>query len=51
MSLIGAAALATGLFFLRQHKQVEPGRLVKAVPPGEEVPTEIQLDKLRELGI
>lgn len=47
VSLIGIAALAAGLIALRQHKeepQVEP-------PPGEQVPQEILLDRIRAAGI
>ena len=49
VSLIGAAALAAGPLLLRQQKQVESPRL-KEVPAGESVPSEISLERLRELG-
>lgn len=49
VSLIGVAALAAGLVLIRQQRQVENPRL-RDVPPGETVPTEISLDRLRELG-
>jgi hypothetical protein len=49
VSLIGVAALAAGLLLIRQQRQVDPSRL-KEVPPGETLPTEISLDRLRESG-
>jgi len=49
VSLIGAAALAAGLVLIRQQRQVDPHRL-REVPPGETLPTEISLDRLRESG-
>ena len=53
VSLLGTAALAAGLVLLRQgnnrpQPEVAP---VEEVPPGESVPGQIRLDKLRELGI
>lgn len=49
VSLIGAAALTAGLLLLRQHKEaVTP--IVASVPPGESVPGEISLERLRERG-
>lgn len=49
-SLLGAAALAAGLLLIRQQKQED---LVAAgePAPGESVPSEISLERLRELGI
>ena len=49
MSVVGVAAFAASLALLRSHK-TEPGEVQK-VPPGESVPGEIQLERLRELGI
>lgn len=49
VSLLGVAALAAGLMLLRQQKQVESPRL-KEVPAGESVPSQISLERLRELG-
>lgn len=49
VSLIGAAALVAGLVVFRQQKQSEASQ-VKKVPPGESVPAEISLERLRELG-
>jgi hypothetical protein len=41
--------LAAGLVLIRQQRQIDGPRL-KDVPPGETVPTEISLERLRELG-
>ncbi|MGD2070986.1 MAG: hypothetical protein PVI57_20120 [Gemmatimonadota bacterium] len=49
VSLIGAAALVAGLVVFRQQKQSDTSQ-VKNVPPGESVPAEISLERLRELG-
>lgn len=49
VSLIGAAALAAGLLLIRQQKNVDALRF-KDVPPGETVPTQISLDRIRSLG-
>ena len=53
VSLLGTAALAAGLVLLRQgHSRPEPSTApVEEVPPGETVPGQIKLEKLRELGI
>jgi len=53
VSLIGTAALAAGLVLLRQgNARPSPEtETVEEVPPGEEVPGKIRLDRLRELGI
>jgi hypothetical protein len=49
-SLLGAAALAAGLLLIRQQKQEDP-RVAGELAPGEAVPSEISLERLRELGI
>jgi hypothetical protein len=49
VSLIGATVLVAGLILIRQQKQVE-GPSIKDVRPGETVPSEISLERLRELG-
>ena len=49
VNLIGAAALVAGLVFIRQQKQSDVPQL-KNVPPGESVPAQISLERLRELG-
>lgn len=54
VNLLGAAALvAAGLALLRQgNHRLEPVEAkADRVPPGEKVPTDIRLDRLRELGI
>lgn len=53
VSLLGTAALAAGLVLLRQgNSRPQPDAAsVEEVPPGESVPAQIRLDKLRELGI
>ncbi len=49
VSLVGVAALATGLLLVKQRE--EDTEKPKEIPPGETVPATISLDKLRELGI
>lgn len=53
VSLVGTAALAAGLVLLRQgNNRPQPDvASVEEVPPGESVPAQISLEKLRELGI
>lgn len=54
VNLLGAAALvAAGLALLRQgNDRLEPAEAkADKLPPGEKVPTDIRLEKLRELGI
>lgn len=54
VNLLGAAALmAAGLALLRHgNDRPEPeGAKGDGVPPGEKVPANIRLEKLRELGI
>ena len=53
VSLLGTAALAAGLVLLRQgNSRPEPETAtVEEVPPGETVPGQIRLEKLRGLGI
>ncbi|MDE2872877.1 MAG: hypothetical protein OXQ94_14460 [Gemmatimonadota bacterium] len=51
---MGAAALvAAGLALLRQgNDRLEPAEAkADKLPPGEKVPTDIRLERLRELGI
>ena len=50
VSLIGAAALAAGLVFIHQQKQVDAPQRLKQTPAGETVPADISLERLRELG-
>lgn len=54
VSLVGAVALvATGLALLRQNgnRADASDAVADRTPPGETVPGEIRLEKLRELGI
>lgn len=53
VSLIGTAALAAGLVLIRQGgvRPAPETATVEEVPPGEEVPGQIRLERLRELGI
>ncbi|MBW3533593.1 MAG: hypothetical protein KY453_00025 [Gemmatimonadetes bacterium] len=50
VSLIGAAAIAAGLVFIRQQKQTDTTQRLKQAPAGETVPASISLERLRELG-
>ncbi len=50
VSLLGAAAIAASLVLLRQQRQDEDRARQRVVPPGETVPSEISLEKLRERG-
>jgi hypothetical protein len=45
---LGMAAVAASLLLIRSQRDDEE---VAFVPPGETVPGEIQLERLRELGI
>ncbi len=50
MGLLGAVAVAASVVLIRsQREELEPATQV--IPPGETVPSEIHLEKLRELGI
>ncbi len=49
LGLVGVAAFAASLVLIRQQRTEDIE--VRKVPPGESVPGEIQLEKLRELGI
>ena len=49
MGFVGVAAFAASVVLLRSNKTEHEE--IRTVPPGESVPGEIQLEKLRELGI
>ena len=49
--LLSAAALATTILLVRQQKEVESKELREAVPAGETQPTNISLERIRELGL
>lgn len=52
VSLIGATAVAAGILAVRHQKQsTEETSAVSPVPPGESVPAEIVLERLRKAGI
>jgi hypothetical protein len=48
--VLGAAALAASVLLIRSQRE-QQSEEARFVPPGETVPGEIQLDRLRELGI
>ena len=50
VSLLGAAAVAASLLLLRQQREDETRVPPRVVPPGETLPAEISLDRLRERG-
>ena len=50
MGLIGAVAVAASVILIRSQKE-EQDHATEVIPPGESVPGEIHLEKLRELGI
>jgi len=50
VGLLSAAALATTILLVRQQKQVEE-KEPAAIPAGETQPTNISLDRIRELGL
>jgi len=51
VSLIGATAVAAGIIAVRSQLQSDGEARVDDVPPGETVPAEIVLERLREAGI
>lgn len=48
VSLLGAAVITAGLILVRQQRVKEPE--VKEVPPGETIPADLSLERLRESG-
>jgi hypothetical protein len=50
VSLLGAAAVAASLLLLRQQREDETRVMPRVVPPGETLPSEISLERLRERG-
>ena len=50
LGLLSAAALATTILLVRQHKQVEK-QTAQAIPAGESEPATISLEHIRELGL
>lgn len=51
VSLIGVTAVAAGILVVRQQKQSDDEPVYSEVPPGESVPAEIVLERLRKAGI
>ena len=49
--LLSAAALATTILLVRQQKELESKELHGVVPAGETQPTNISLERIRELGL
>ncbi len=50
LGLLGAAAVATTILLVRQQKEVAP-KESRLVPAGETKPTELSLERIRELGL
>ena len=50
LGLLGAAAAATTILLVRQQKEVE-SKEPRLVPAGETQPTELSLERIRELGL
>ena len=50
VSLLGAAAVAASLVLLRQQRAEDTRPQTRVVPPGETIPAEISLERLRERG-
>lgn len=50
IGILGAAALATTILLVRQQKEVEL-RDPRLIPAGETQPTNISLERIRELGL
>jgi len=50
IGLLGAAALATTILLVRQQKEVGP-KDARLIPAGESQPTDLSLERIRELGL
>lgn len=50
LGLLGAAAVAATILLVRQQKEVE-AKEPRLVPAGETQPTELSLERIRELGL
>ena len=50
IGILGAAALATTILLVRQQKEVEL-KYPTLIPAGETQPTNISLERIRELGL
>jgi hypothetical protein len=52
LGLLGAAAMAATILLVRQQKEVESAREPRMlVPAGESHPTDLSLERIRELGL
>jgi hypothetical protein len=52
LGLLGAAAMAATILLVRQQKEVESAREPRLlVPAGESHPTDLSLERIRELGL
>jgi len=54
LGLLSAAAVATAILLVRQQKEVESLESAKEprlVPAGETQPTQLSLERIRELGL
>ena len=51
LGLLGALAVATTVLLVRQQKEVEGGKETRLVPAGETKPSELSLERIRELGL
>jgi hypothetical protein len=51
VGLLGAATLTAGLLLVRQHQREAETEAKHLVPAGEKVARQVDLDRLRELGL
>jgi hypothetical protein len=51
VGLLGAATLTAGLLLVRQHQREAETEAKRLVPAGERVARQVDLDRLRELGL
>jgi hypothetical protein len=51
LGLLSAAAIATTILLVRQQKEVASTKDPRLVPAGETQPTDLSLERIRELGL
>jgi hypothetical protein len=51
LGLLSAAAVAATILLVRQQKEVEAAKEPRLVPAGESQPTDLSLERIRELGL
>ena len=51
LGLLSAMAVATTILLVRQQKEVVETRAAKLVPAGETQPTDLSLERIRELAL